>query len=94
VFNNLTTTAKPKNGYAGVSRVLGTNRHLLLKGAIGDAEIHILDIAGKTVLTTQKTMFKGLNEVVLDISSLVNGIYMVQYKDAVQNMKSLRMVKN
>ena len=60
----------------------------------GDGQISVVDITGRTVLTTQQRIYKGVNEYLVDIQSLPHGIYLIQYKDALQNVKGLRIVKN
>ena len=60
----------------------------------GEGQIALMDISGKQLLSNNQTFVKGLNFVSMDVSSLVSGVYVVQYTDAKQNKLSLRIVKN
>ncbi len=59
----------------------------------GSAQIALMDITGKIVITKKQNLLKGLNEVSLDVSKLSAGMYLIQYTNAEQQVQTVRIVK-
>ncbi|MBL7818413.1 MAG: M4 family metallopeptidase [Saprospiraceae bacterium] len=58
-----------------------------------DGQILLSDITGKTVLTVDAHLLVGQNHIPIDISTLSNGIYLCQFKDAQNLVLPLKLVK-
>ena len=59
----------------------------------GAAQVDVMDIAGRKVLSTQQSIEKGFNTLTLNVQNLSSGLYLVRIKDSNNQEAIVKMSK-